>query len=90
MTLTRRAYKLALRRDALAPFRTGPFRHRAAFATVNDANATEVSGIGSMRGSKLGNIQKNTVHNNEMYGNMVGVSALRGAVSPSTAMPGWI
>src|SRR5450756_38968 len=43
----------------------------AAYATVTEANATEVSGSGFMRGSKLGNIQKNVAHDNEMYGQMV-------------------
>ena len=60
----------------------------AAFATVTDANATEVSGNGFMRGSKLGNIQKNTTHNNEMYGQMVVYLRLKGIVPPSTAMRG--
>ena len=60
----------------------------AAFATVTDANSTEVSGQGFMRGSKLGNIQKNTAHNNEMYGQMVVYLRLKGIVPPSTAMRG--
>ncbi len=60
----------------------------AAFATVTDANATDVSGQGFMRGSKLGNIQKNTAHNNEMYGQMVVYLRLKGIVPPSTAMRG--
>ena len=57
-----------------------------AFATVTDANAMEVSGQGFMRGSKLGNTQKNTAHNNEMYGQMVVYLRLKGIVPPSTAM----
>ena len=60
----------------------------AAFAKVTDANATEVSGKGFMRGSKLGNIQKDTAHNNEMYGQMVVYMRLKGIVPPSTAMHG--
>jgi uncharacterized damage-inducible protein DinB len=60
----------------------------AAFATVTEANATDVSGQGFMRGSKLGNIQKNTAHNNEMYGQMVVYLRLKGIVPPSTAMRG--
>ena len=60
----------------------------AAFATVTEANATEVSGSGFMRGSKLGNIEKNTAHNNEMYGQMVVYLRLKGIVPPSTAMRG--
>lgn len=60
----------------------------AAFATVTDANATEVSGKGFMRGSKVGNIQKDTAHNNEMYGQMVVYMRLKGIVPPSTAMRG--
>jgi uncharacterized damage-inducible protein DinB len=60
----------------------------AAFATVTDANATEVSGNGFMRGSKVGNIQKDTAHNNEMYGQMVVYMRLKGIVPPSTAMRG--
>ena len=60
----------------------------AAFATVTDANATEISGQGFMRGTKLGNIQKNTAHNNEMYGQMVVYLRLKGIVPPSTAMRG--
>ena len=60
----------------------------AAFATVTDANATDFTGQGFMRGSKLGNIQKNTAHNNEMYGQMVVYLRLKGIVPPSTAMRG--
>lgn len=60
----------------------------AAFATVTEANATQVSGNGFMRGTKLGNIQKNTAHNNEMYGQMVVYLRLKGIVPPSTAMRG--
>ncbi|HET9088367.1 MAG TPA: DinB family protein [Acidobacteriaceae bacterium] len=60
----------------------------AAFAIVTDANATEVSGKGFMRGSKVGNIQKDTAHNNEMYGQMVVYMRLKGIVPPSTAMRG--
>ena len=60
----------------------------AAFETVTDANAADVSGQGFMRGSKLGNIQKNTAHNNEMYGQMVVYLRLKGIVPPSTAMRG--
>ena len=39
-----------------------------------------------MRGPKLGNIQKNTAHNNEMYGQMVVYLRLKGIVPPSIAM----
>ncbi len=55
----------------------------AVFATVTDANATDVSGQEFMRGSKLGNIQKNTAHNNEMYGQMVVYLRLKGIVPPT-------
>jgi uncharacterized damage-inducible protein DinB len=58
----------------------------AAYATVNDANFTEVSGNGFLHGSKLAQIQKNVAHNNEMYGQMVVYLRLKGIVPPSTAM----
>ncbi len=60
----------------------------AAYATVTEANATEISGAGFMRGSKLGMINKNVAHDNEMYGTMVVYMRLKGLVPPSTAMRG--
>jgi hypothetical protein len=60
----------------------------AAYATVTEANAMEVSGAGFMRGSKLGMIYKNVEHDNEMYGTMVVYMRLKGLVPPSTAMRG--
>jgi hypothetical protein len=60
----------------------------AAYATVTEANATEVSGAGFMRGSKLGMIGKNVAHDNEMYGQMVVYMRMKGVVPPSTAMRG--
>lgn len=60
----------------------------AANASVTEANALEVSGSGFMRGSKLGNIQKNVAHDNEMYGQMVIYLRMKGIVPPSTAMRG--
>jgi hypothetical protein len=60
----------------------------AANASVNESNALDVSGSGFMRGSKLGNIEKNVAHDNEMYGQMVIYLRLKGIVPPSTAMRG--
>jgi uncharacterized damage-inducible protein DinB len=60
----------------------------AAYASVTDANMNEVSGTGYFRGTKLGNMWKNTAHNNEMYGQMVIYMRLKGIVPPSTAMRG--
>lgn len=58
----------------------------AANATVTEANALEISGGGFMRGSKIGTIQKNVAHNNELYGQMVVYMRMKGIVPPSTAM----
>ena len=60
----------------------------AAYAAVTPDNATEISGAGFMRGSKLGLINKNVTHDNEMYGTMVVYMRLKGLVPPSTAMRG--
>lgn len=60
----------------------------AAYNSVTEANAMEVSGNGFMRGTKLGNMWKNVAHNNEMYGQMVIYLRLNGIVPPSTAMRG--
>jgi hypothetical protein len=60
----------------------------AAYATVTEANAMEISGAGFMRGSKLGMIGKNVAHDNEMYGQMVVYMRMKGIVPPSTAMRG--
>jgi hypothetical protein len=60
----------------------------AAYAKVTADNATEISGGGFMRGSKLGMIGKNVAHDNEMYGQMVVYMRMKGIVPPSTAMRG--
>ncbi len=60
----------------------------AAFAKVTPENATDISGQGWLRGSKLGLITKTVVHDNEMYGTMVVYMRLKGLVPPSTAMRG--
>ena len=60
----------------------------AANGSVTEANAMEISGSGFVRGSKLGNIQKNVAHDNEMYGQMVIYLRMKGIVPPSTAMRG--
>ncbi|AFL87066.1 hypothetical protein Terro_0731 [Terriglobus roseus DSM 18391] len=60
----------------------------ATYATVTADNATEISGSGFMRGSKLGMIGKNVAHDNEMYGQMVVYMRMKGIVPPSTAMRG--
>jgi uncharacterized damage-inducible protein DinB len=57
----------------------------AANASVTEANALEISG-GFMRGSKIGTIQKNVAHDNELYGQMVVYMRMKGIVPPSTAM----
>jgi hypothetical protein len=58
----------------------------AANASVTEANALEISGGGFMRGSKIGTIQKNVAHDNELYGQMVVYMRMKGIVPPSTAM----
>ena len=60
----------------------------AAYNSVTEANAMEVSGSGFFRGTKLGNMWRNVAHNNEMYGQMVIYLRLNGIVPPSTAMRG--
>lgn len=60
----------------------------AANAAITEANAMEISGAGYMRGSKIGLIQKNVAHDNEMYGQMVVYMRMKGIVPPSTAMRG--
>jgi hypothetical protein len=60
----------------------------AANAGVTEANAMEISGGGFMRGSKIGTIQKNVAHDNEMYGQMVVYMRMKGIVPPSTEMRG--
>jgi hypothetical protein len=60
----------------------------AAYAMVTPDNAMEISGAGFARGSKLGMINKNVAHDNEMYGTMVVYMRLKGLVPPSTAMRG--
>ena len=60
----------------------------AKYATINESNALDVSGQGFMRGSQLQMINKNVIHDNEMYGQMVVYMRLKGIVPPSTAMRG--
>jgi hypothetical protein len=55
----------------------------AANAAITEASAMEISGA-----SKIGLIQKNVAHDNEMYGQIVVYMGMKGIVPPSTAMRG--
>lgn len=74
--------------DVIAALRKSFDLCDAAFARVTPENATDISGQGWLRGSKLGMINKTVIHDNEMYGTMVVYMRLKGVVPPSTAMQG--
>ena len=60
----------------------------AANATVTTANALDVVGKGFLHGTRVGLIQKNAAHDNEMYGTIAVYLRLKGIVPPSTAARG--
>src|SRR5207248_4668689 len=53
-----------------------------AFASLTEANASEVVGSGFFRRTKLGLLTFNTIHNNEMYGTIAVYLRLKGIVPP--------
>ena len=55
-----------------------------AYDSVNDSNASEVVGQGFMKRSRLGILNFNVVHDNEMYGTMAVYLRLKGIVPPSS------
>lgn len=57
----------------------------AANASVNAGNAFDVVGKGFLHGTRVGIIEKNVAHDNEMYGTMSVYLRLKGIVPPSTA-----
>lgn len=72
--------------DVIAAVKASFDKCDAAFAMVTEANAMNISGAGFMRGSKVGLISKDVIHDNEMYGQMVVYMRMKGIVPPSTAM----
>lgn len=58
----------------------------AANATVTATNALDVVGKGFLHGTRVGLMEKNAAHDNEMYGTMSVYLRLKGIVPPSTAM----
>jgi hypothetical protein len=60
----------------------------AANATVIAANALDVVGKGFLHGTRVGLIEKNAAHDNEMYGTIAVYLRLKGIVPPSTAARG--
>ena len=57
----------------------------AANATVTATNALDVVGKGFFHGTRVGLMEKNAAHDNEMYGTMSVYLRLKGIVPPSTA-----
>jgi uncharacterized damage-inducible protein DinB len=55
-----------------------------AYDSVSDSNASEVVGQGFMKRSRLGILNFNVVHDNEMYGTMAVYLRLKGIVPPSS------
>lgn len=60
----------------------------AANATVNPSNAFDILGKGFLHGTRVGIIEKNLAHDNEMYGTMSVYLRLKGIVPPSSAHRG--
>ncbi|HEX4808764.1 MAG TPA: DinB family protein [Bryobacteraceae bacterium] len=56
----------------------------AAYSSVNDSNQAEVVGTGFLRHSRLGLLELNLQHDNEMYGTMCVYMRLKGLVPPSS------
>lgn len=57
----------------------------AAIASVTPANALDIVGRGYFHGTRVGLIEKNTTHDNEMYGTIAVYLRLKGIVPPTTA-----
>jgi hypothetical protein len=56
----------------------------AAYSSVNDSNQAEVVGSGFFRHSRLGLLELNLQHDNEMYGTMAVYMRLKDLVPPSS------
>jgi len=70
--------------DLVAALKASNEHCDAAYASVNDSNQAQVVGSGFFKHSRLGLLELNLQHDNEMYGTMAVYMRLKGLVPPSS------
>jgi hypothetical protein len=70
--------------DLIAALKASNASCDSAYSAVNDSNQAEVVGSGFLRHSRLGLLELNLQHDNEMYGTMSVYMRLKGLVPPSS------
>ncbi len=71
--------------EVMAELKTSFDACDAANGTLTAANALDVVGSGYLHGTRVGIVQKNVAHDNEMYGAIAVYLRLKGIVPPTSA-----